>query len=189
MKRINLLADRAARDLQVARPRASELTGKINALFGGLLVATVLGISGWWFYVSSTIGEMAEQVSALEEESRQYQDITRQVEQIKQTRDTLDTKVDIIKGLKDSQKTPIRVFTVVSNQLPELVWLEKMTLKQSTLQISGRSMSAEAIVSFVRGLKEERSVFEQVELHKASQSGDHWVFNLTCQVLPEGFAT
>lgn len=154
MIKINLLAE--GRRPVVAR-RAKPTLGLGGQDPNNLLVTAgfVLGalvVGGWWFQLNSELSARERQVKAAQRRYAELEPIIKQVEEFKKKNDDLERKVQVIKDLKARQKGPVRVMDHVSRALPELVWLEDMSVIGATLNLRGKAFNTNAVAAFIENL-------------------------------------
>jgi type IV pilus assembly protein PilN len=155
MIRINLLPVREVRRRLAAR-RQLQL-GLV------LIVASIAG--GAWFYTvqRQELAERRNELGRLSAELQALDKIIKEVQQFQEKKSVLEKKVEVIGGLKKSQRRPARLLDEVSRSLPEQVWLISLKESGQAYQILGRSFDNVGIAAFMENL--ERSVwFEGVEL-------------------------
>src|SRR5205814_7774612 len=75
----------------------------------------------------------------------------------------LQKRIDLINQLKLSQKGPVRIMDQISKDLPDLVWLDKMTMSGGLISIEGRGLNPNAIANFVENIKAD-TFFEEPDL-------------------------
>ena len=74
----------------------------------------------------------------------------------------------MINQLKQNQKGPVRLMDRVSQDLPDLVWLDKMTVGGGLVTIDGRGLNPNAIANFVENVKND-PMFEEPDLGNVTQ--------------------
>ncbi|KAA3625851.1 MAG: pilus assembly protein PilN [Proteobacteria bacterium] len=145
MSRINLLP---WRDVQRAR-RSRQLVGVTigSWVFAGLLVL------GAYQYIeirkdlqNSRNAFLRAEIDALEEEIKE-------IEALKQRRDRLISRMDIIQGLQQNRTELVRIIDDLVRLLPEGVYLTSMNKRNDAMVINGRAQSNARVSAFMRNLE------------------------------------
>lgn len=181
MIRINLLAEgRRAAAVRRTKP-ASLLEGENVALIMlivGILLAGVLPAGAWWWMNSRKIDDNERQIAEAQREVDELAAIIQEVEEFKARQAELERKIGVINELRRNQSGPVRVMDDVSHALPELLWLDRMTLNGQTVQISGRAFNTNAVASFIDNLDKVAS-FNEPSLNQLERRGPAYSFSLT----------
>ncbi len=131
-----------------------------------LLGALIAG--GWWFLKNSTLKEKQETVANKQAEADRLQAIIKQVDEYTKRKESLQKRIDLINQLKQNQKGPVKIMDRVSQDLPDLVWLDRMTMSGGLVTIGGRGLNPNAIANFVDNIKND-PLFEEPELSSVTQ--------------------
>ncbi|HYN21137.1 MAG TPA: PilN domain-containing protein, partial [Thermoanaerobaculia bacterium] len=78
--------------------------------------------------------------------------------------------IGIINDLKASQKGPVRIMDYVSKSLPELLWIDRMTMNATTIVVEGRAFNTNAVAAFIENL-DHVPEFDEPTLRDASEQG------------------
>jgi type IV pilus assembly protein PilN len=120
-----------------------------------LLVGIVVGLlalgGAWWLQNQKTQAKQAE-VAAAQREVDELASVIKEVEDYKAKKAELERKIGIINDLKANQRGPVRVMDYVSRALPELLWLDTMTMNASSINIEGRAFTTNAVANFIDNL-------------------------------------
>ncbi|HYU26291.1 MAG TPA: PilN domain-containing protein, partial [Thermoanaerobaculia bacterium] len=135
----------------------------IAAILLGALIA-----GGWWFLKNSTLKEKQEMVANKQAEADRLQAIIKQVDDYTKRKESLQKRIDLINQLKQNQKGPVKIMDRVSQDLPDLVWLDRMTMSGGLVTIGGRGLNPNAIANFVDNVKND-PLFEEPELSSVAQ--------------------
>jgi len=156
MVNINLLSE--GRKPAVARRQQEPILGGGDqdalgrfALFGLILVG-LLAFAGYWFMLHRTIGQLDTDIAAAQKEVNELAPIIREVEQYKAKKAELQHKIQVIDELKANQRGPVRIMDQVSRALPELLWLDRMSLRGHTVTLSGHAFNTAAVANFIDNL-------------------------------------
>jgi len=128
----------------------------------GLILGVLVGL-GWWFLQKRTLAERQETVSVKTSEAQRLESIIKEVEDYQKRKDNLQKRIDLINQLKQSQKGPVRIMDQISKDLPDLVWLDKLTMSGGLISIEGRGLNPNAIANFVENIKSDK-FFEEPDL-------------------------
>ncbi|MDL1951835.1 PilN domain-containing protein, partial [Acidobacteria bacterium ACD] len=134
----------------------------VGAVVVGLLV---IGVQ-WWIY-RSQIKELDEKIRRDQLEVARLESILREVKDFEDKKAKLQKKVDLINQLKQNQKGPVRLMDEVSNALPDLLWLEKMEYKGTTITLAGKALNPPAVANFLENLKKV-SAFQEPKVQDIS---------------------
>jgi len=134
-----------------------------NALVaGGVILGLLIG-GGWWFLQKRTLSERQETVANKSAEAQRLEAIIKEVEEYQKRKDNLQKRIDLINNLKQSQKGPVRIMDQISKDLPDLVWLDKLSMSGGLISIEGRGLNPNAIANFVENIKSD-PFFEEPDL-------------------------
>lgn len=174
MVKINLLSEgkRPAAVRKAKVPAALKLegqeVGQWMLLLGILLWAAVFG--GAWWLQSQKIEAKKVEVKRAQDEVKALEAVIKEVEDYKAKKAELERKIGIINDLKANQRGPVRVMDYVSRALPELLWLDKMRVSGSTIQIQGRAFNTNAVANFIENL-DKVPEFDEPTLEGTTQEG------------------
>src|SRR5439155_10911369 len=119
---------------------------------------SVLGLvlaAGYWFYTNRLYADAQERVKVRQAEAQKLAAVIKAVEDFQKQKDNLQKRIDLINQLKQNQKGPVRIMDQISRDLPDLVWLDKMTIDAGKVTISGRGLNPNAIALFVGNIKND----------------------------------
>jgi len=181
MIKINLVAETpAAAAVKTERAPFSlgAKQGDIVLVITLVLASIVVGTQ--WYLLTSQRTDLR----AIEGQRRQERDellkYIKLVEQLEARRETLRHKINVINDLKQKQQGPVRIMDEVSQALPELVWLTKLTLKGKSVVLNGIAMDENAVANYITNINAS-PYFEEPFLKNLSRSrGDTFGFSLNC---------
>lgn len=172
MIKINLLSEGKRAAVRKAKPAASLLEGRDIGQYL-LLVGLLAGIvaSGfYWWSLKGQIADQQEEIAAAQAEVEALGEVIKEVEKYKTDKAELERKIGIINNLKASQKGPVRIMDYVSKALPELLWLDRMTMNATTIVVEGRAFNTNAVAAFIENL-DHVPEFDEPTLRDASEQG------------------
>ncbi len=176
MIKINLVREgRAVRGAGAAPAAMSGLSGAgapanlNNILVAGLVAVALLLAAAYWFINNRTLANRKEQVTTRQAEAQKLESIIAEVEAFQKRKDNLQNRIDLINQLKQNQKGPVRIMDRISQDLPDLVWLDKMSVAAGKVTLNGRGLNPNAIANFVENIKND-PYFEEPELGNVSET-------------------
>ena len=175
MIKINLVREgRAVRGAGAAPAAAIASVGAAggpnfgNILLFGLVGLALLVAAAWWFINKRTLSNRERVVAERRVEAQKLEAIIAEVEAFQKRKDSLQNRIDLINQLKQNQKGPVRILDRISQDLPDLVWLDKMTVSGTSIKMNGRGLNPNAIANFVENIKND-PYFEEPELNTVNQ--------------------
>lgn len=182
MIRINLLAEgkRPAAVRKARKPATSFLEGENIALW--LLLATVLLVgvlpsAVWWWMKSSEVESNRQQIAAAQREVDELAAIIKEVEEYKAKQAELEHKIAVINDLRRNQRGPVQVMDAISRALPELLWIDRMSMNASQISLSGRAFNPNAIAAFGENL-DQVPEFQEPILQDMRAQGEVYTYSL-----------
>lgn len=154
MIRINLLSEgRRPVVARKTRPKLSFGDQDPSVLILGTgLVVGLLAVAGWWFMLSSELGEVNKKVAEAQAEVERLRPIIEEVEQFKAKEAMLKNKIDVINDLKRKQQGPVHIMDEISKAVPDLLWLDRMTLQGTFVTLQGQAFNTNAVAAFIENL-------------------------------------
>ena len=178
MIKINLVREgRAVRGAGGAAPAAATAvavpgggtTNINNVLAIGLMIVGVLVAAGYWFIENRKLADRKETVRIRSEEAAKLEAVIKEVEAYQRQKDNLQKRIDLINQLKQNQKGPVRIMDRISQDLPDLVWLDHMGVASGRITINGRGLNPNAIANFVENIKND-PYFEEPSVGSVAQA-------------------
>jgi Tfp pilus assembly protein PilN len=139
------------------------------------LLLGVLGLTGFWLYLRGEVKERDEAISIAQREVDELAQVLAEVEDYKAKKEKLEHKISVINELKRNQWGPVRILDAVSNSLPELLWLERMTLRGTNVEVHGRAFNTNQVASFIENLGKVPE-FQEPRLRDTSKQGPVYNF-------------
>jgi Tfp pilus assembly protein PilN len=172
--KINLVREgRAVRGAGAAPSAAAAAVagpGNLNnvLVIAGILLGLALG-GGWWFLKNRTLKDRQAAVATKTAEAQRLETIIKEVEGYQKQKESLQKRIDLINELKQNQKGPVRVMDRISQDLPDLVWLDRMEMSGGSIKLIGRGLNPNAIANFVENIKND-PLFEEPDLSAVTQT-------------------
>jgi type IV pilus assembly protein PilN len=181
--RINLLTEAraaAARKKSPFLPSGARLNNLI--LLGGV-VAGVLYIGIMALILTSRSKNLDEEIARAQEEVARLKSIIDEVKGYEDKKASLEAKIQLINNLKTNQKGPVRLMDEISKALPDLVWLSDLTVSGDQVSLKGRTLSPNAVATYLENLKKSpffaEPVFRNLGREQGSQGIYTWEMSLT----------
>jgi type IV pilus assembly protein PilN len=173
MIKINLLSEgKRPTAVRKTRKAAISLEGKEVGqwlLVTGILIG-ILAVGFYWWTLRQRLQDVQSEVHAAEAEVERLASVIKEVEDYKQKKAELERKIGIINDLKANQRGPVRVMDYVSRALPELLWLDRVRMESSNIEVEGRAFNTNAVANFIENL-DKVPEFEEPTLKDTSQQG------------------
>jgi Tfp pilus assembly protein PilN len=178
MIKINLLSE-GKRPAAVRKARGA---GEVRDLALWMLLAGVLlgvlAAAGYWWYLNGKLKEKQEEVAQAQKEVDALQAVIKEVEDFKRKKKNLADKIAIINDLKSNQRGPVRVMDYISRALPELLWLDRLKMNASSIEIDGRAFNPNAVANFLDNL-DKVPEFKEPVLKDTNAQGNVYKFAIT----------
>jgi type IV pilus assembly protein PilN len=136
-------------------------------VIGGAVLGLVIA-GGWWVVEKQKLSQRRDQIATKTAEAQRLESIIKEVEEYQKRKDSLQKRIDLINQLKQNQKGPVKIMDRISQDLPDLVWLDKMVMSGGLISLSGRGLNPNAIANFVENVKND-SLFEEPDLSSMNQ--------------------
>ncbi len=148
---------------------------------GLFLVALLLGalaVGGYWWYLRGEVRTRDTQIAAAQREVDELAQVLQEVEEYKAKKAKLEHKINIINDLKRKQWGPVRIMDQISNALPELLWLDGLTLRANNIELRGQAFNTNQIAAFIENLGKVPE-FQEPRLRDTSKQGPVYTFMIT----------
>jgi type IV pilus assembly protein PilN len=132
------------------------------------LVLGLAGTGGYWWKVNGDVEAQKEEIAAANHQVEMLASVIKEVEDYKHKKSELERKIKLINDLKLNQRGPVRVMDHISRALPELLWLDRMTMHASSIEIEGRAFNTNAVANFIENL-DKVPEFEEPTLRDTSE--------------------
>ena len=183
MIRINLLSEAraaAARKKTGIAPTGARLNNLI--LLGGVAVG-ILYIGVMALLLTSRSRHLDEEIAKAQEEVARLRSIIDEVKGYELKKASLESKIQLINNLKTNQRGPVRLMDEISRALPDLVWLTELTVSGDQVTLKGRTLSPNAVATYLENLKKSpffaEPVFRNLGREAGSQGLYVWEMTLT----------
>ena len=196
MIKINLLAE-GRRPTAVRKSKSAELLKGQDIgqwlLAAGFFLGLVVAVFFWW-QTKQEKQAQDEEIAAAQAEVQSLESVIKEVEDYKAKKTALETKIGIINDLKANQRGPVRVMDYISRALPELLWLDRMTMDDALITVEGRAFNTNAVANFIENLDKVPEFDEPTLKDTTEQSGGVYKFSIEfkysfAKPAPEGGTT
>jgi len=144
MANINLLPWR-----EELRQERNKVTTVICALMA--VVALLVVFSGK-LYMDSRIDHQNDRNAFLQSEINSLSKVIKEIEDIKQRRDALRARMDVIQALQQNRAQIVHVFDDLVNKLPDGVYYDSIVKNGARLNIDGKAQSNNRVSLLMRSL-------------------------------------
>jgi type IV pilus assembly protein PilN len=128
----------------------------------------VLLAAGYWFINWREQKSLEAEVASQSAVAQQLDAIIKEVEGFTARKESLEKRIKTINELKKNQKGPVRILDRISADLPDLVWLDKMTLNGTQIAVEGRGLNTLAIANYVEAIEKD-PLFDEPEVGQVTQ--------------------
>ncbi len=183
MIRINLLAVERPTARKKAAPAAAPGAVQAVLILGFFIAGAAALCVALYFWQSSKIAKLDQDIAAAEQRQRELQVIKLQVDALEAKRATYQRKVDLIERLRAEQSAPVHMLDEISKALPDFVWLTNMDQTGSTLRFRGESNGLTAVADFISNLQRS-GWFPKVDLVRSTENNNVVTFELQADFRP-----
>ena len=176
MIRINLLTEAraaAAKKKGPALPTGAKLNNLL--LVGGLALGAIY-IGTMFLVLHSKNRKLDTEIAQAKEEVARLKSIIDEVKGYEDKKRSLEEKISLINSLKTNQKGPVRLMDEVSKALPDLVWLTDMAMQGDQLTMKGRTLSPNAVATYLENLKKSAYFAEPVFKNLGREAGPQGIY-------------
>jgi Tfp pilus assembly protein PilN len=189
MIRINLLkpGQKDLKESPSAAPMVEFKEKRSGALFGVIPLLTILAIVALFFFQRSEMNKEQDLLTKAQEEKRSLQYVVAKLDELKQQRELLQRKIDLIVRLQAEQPSAVIILDELSRQLPEWVWLTEASFDGAQVNLKGRAVENTILADYIRNL-EESPYFADVNLiqtiKRTVRNDEFYEFSLSSSFLP-----
>jgi Tfp pilus assembly protein PilN len=184
MIRINLIAERKpekSRKPLITLESGNEALG--NVVMAAVIALAVLFCGYKYVSMRSTISDLGVKIADANKERERLKEILKKGEEFKAQRELLQRKVELITQLKKNQAVPVHLLDQISRNMPEFLWLEKISERGNSISLVGKATTYNAVSNFYNNLNQS-SFFNNVTLGTTQQEAQGVSFSVSCQFLP-----
>jgi len=169
MIRINLLKPEKKELKEAVPTRAEEIKEKKKTDLSPLIILPFIAIIGFLFITQkNSIDRERALLDKAKKEKRKLQYVFSKLQELERQKALYERKINLINRLKSRQGTPVIIMDELSRNLPDWVWLTKVTYKNQMIQIKGNAISNNLIADYILNL-ENSPYFHNVNLIASTQ--------------------
>ncbi|MGE5850565.1 MAG: PilN domain-containing protein [Candidatus Methylomirabilota bacterium] len=132
---------------------------------GTICALALLGVMGFgWYWLSSTVRGLDEEIAKTQAELRHFDELAKQVDRFRAEKKRLEEKIKIIETLVAAQAGPVRLLDEVSKALPAEVWLTSLNRTGKRLELSGIAFSNFNVAALMTNLGKASNLLTNVDL-------------------------
>ena len=143
-----------------------------NEILCFILMLAFLGLclGGHSWSMTTTVNKISGQIKKLEKKKAENQHILKQIEELKQAKLNLETKLDVIKQLRMDSQVTVRVLDETADNTPaNRIWLKSLQQSSGQLRISGVALDNATIAAYMKKMTDS-PFFASADLKKSSQT-------------------
>ena len=183
MIRINLLTEARAAATRKKSPFLPSGARLNNLILLGGVAAGLLYILIMFLVLNARSKNLDEEIARAQEEVARLKSIIDEVKGYEDKKASLEAKIQLINNLKTNQKGPVRLMDEISKALPDLVWLSELTVSGDQVSLKGRTLSPNAVATYLENLKKSpffaEPVFRNLGREQGTQGIYAWEMSLT----------
>ena len=161
MIRINLLPYRAAR-------RKENIRIQVNVFLGSIILVLLM-IYVYNGYLNRRIETLNAEISSTRAQVAKYQEINREIAEIKKNLEILEQKITVIESLERDRKAPVQNLDSLYHLLVEKrMWYTQIEERGNTIRISGVAVDNQTVADYMTRL-ERSERFENIQLASVRQ--------------------
>jgi type IV pilus assembly protein PilN len=147
MIRINLLPFRAARKKENVRRQ-------VSVFLLSLVLVTILAVVAH-FGFNRRIAGLNERIESTKVQLARYNEINKEIAEIKEKLAVLDKKIEVIKSLDLNRKAPVRLMDSMTQLLvANRMWFTRMDYKDAGIKLDGIALDNQTVADFMTRVQE-----------------------------------
>jgi type IV pilus assembly protein PilN len=83
---------------------------------------------------------------------KELEEIIKEVERFEKRKVELQHKIDVITDLRNNQRGPVHIMDQVSRSLPDFLWLDRLEMNASAVNIQGKAFTTSSVANFIENL-------------------------------------
>jgi type IV pilus assembly protein PilN len=185
MIRINLISEGKKAPVRSARLRRFNINAQNVAVFCviAFFLLGTLGYGGYWFWMNRQLARQQAEIEQLKATVAELDEIIKEVERFEKRKVELQHKIDVITDLRNNQRGPVHIMDQVSRALPDFLWLDRMELNASMVNIAGKAFTTSSVANFIENL-DGVAEFQEPVLKNATWHGQVYDFQISFNYTP-----
>jgi type IV pilus assembly protein PilN len=163
MIRINLVPPAVKKGVGLSIPSSN-----VGMLFGGIALALVVVLGGWWWSLSAEIKRLNTEIAENKEQLEKLKVVIAEGQRLRRDAEMLERRVNAIELVARRQTRPVYLLDTLLDTLPKDLWLTRMEEKGTQLRFAGSAYSATVLSDFMANLK-ATGKFKDVDIVDAKQ--------------------
>jgi type IV pilus assembly protein PilN len=160
MVKINLLPVRTSKKKETAKQQI--------VIFVAVLVGSLVACGAIYAMTIAKISATKEEIQKSEEEIKVLKAKIGEIDNLKKFQDEVRKKLDVLTQLRKDKAGPSKRLAMLSDSVPDRLWLTKYTENGLNIGIGGTAYNEELIADFMRNLMSSGE-FASVELQVSEQ--------------------
>ena len=153
-------------------------------LFGFCILAVLVAVGAFWFYQTSIINGLSDEIASLQAEKKRYEDVLKQIAKLEKDKKLIESKIAVINQLQKTKAITVHVLDEVAKLTPsKRIWITSMSQTGFSLRLAGIALDNQTIAKYMEILKTSDYIAE-VNLISSSlkkyAGRDLKDFSLTC---------
>jgi type IV pilus assembly protein PilN len=185
MIRINLISEGKKAPVRSARLRAFNINAQniaVICVVASFLLAA-LAYGGYWLWMRTQLKNQQNQITELKATVAELEEIIKEVERFEKRKVELQHKIDVITDLRNNQRGPVHIMDQVSRALPDFLWLDRMEMNASMVNIQGKAFTTSSVANFIENL-DAVAEFQEPVLKNTTWRGQAYDFQVSFNYTP-----
>lgn len=193
MIRVNLLKPEKKEIKEEPGLPPPEYKEKKKPPIGILFILFLIILIGILFFLQRrAINKEQTLLEKAQKEKQELQYVLVKLEKLEKQKSMLEKKINLIQRLKSRQDSAVIIMDMLSQNIPEWVWLTETNYKPQSLQIKGKALSNNLIADYISNL-DGSPYFENVNLISSTQrqtrNNQYLEFSLTANYVAPSLPT
>lgn len=164
MIKINLAPERGRRrKVAFSGVKLSLPAFNLGMLFGVVYLALLLGIGGYWWYLTSTKANLTAEIDRANQDLAMLKTQIGQETKVRDLANELRKRVDVIEAITKAPGQKIQLVDAFASVIPNDLWVTAFEEKSGQIKITGSAFSPTAIADFMANLRSSGK-FKDVDL-------------------------
>lgn len=129
-----------------------------------MLVATFVGVGGYWWHLSGQRATVQTQIDTAQAELLRLQRAAELVEEANRRKAELGERLTLIDRLRAGKRGPVSLLETVSRSMPEGLWLTELSQKGNIITMDGRALSITSVTDFAQRMQNSGFFQRPVEI-------------------------
>jgi len=169
MIKIDLLKPEKKELKEIPAPTLEKIEKKKKFPIESLIILLAIIISVFLvFSVTNAINEENGLIEQAKTEKEKLKDVQDKLNKRQKLEDLLERKINLINESQAKQEVAVRIMDVLSQKLPEWVWMTEVSFIPPEVRIKGRAFSNSLIADYIYNL-ENSSYFSSIRFIGSSQ--------------------